>query len=290
MQIATHIPPLICASHTITGVLPGAPARHPFEDRVRAVADAGFDGLVIHFRDHMRQLAGGADPGALRDCVAQAGLTVSAVEFLADWHGGASLGSLDLALETARLFGAGWINVGADLAGRDLPPGDLVEPFRRLTDVAGNAGIGVALEVISWGTIASVDTAQALLEAAEGPAGLLLDNWHLAFGKALAGGLPDPSLVAGLQISDALTMSGQSAPDLVELTQRRLFPGEGDLDISGFLAALWPAALRHGVAVEVISGQATALTLTDCAERAARSGRCALIQAARMNEEGAAHG
>lgn len=262
--------------------MPGSPARHGFAARVAAVADAGFDGLTVHFRDHMAQVAAGADPGALRESVAGAGLRVPAVEFLADWHDGPTLGSLPEALETARHFNAETINIGADLAGANVPLDALSEPFRRLTGIAGEAGLTVALEVIAWGAMGTVERAIDLLDQARGPAGLLLDNWHLAFNGTDPDDLPDPALVAGLQISDCLPMTNAMALDPVTQTTMRRFPGDGGLDIAGFLAALWPAAQRCGVAVEVISEEAAAMPLADCATRAADTGRQAVQDAAHI--------
>lgn len=289
MQQLPALPPLICASHTISGSLPGLPARHSFSDRVRAVADAGFDGLVIHFRDHMHLCAQGADPAVLQNCVEKAGLRVPAVEFLADWHDGSTLGSLDHAIDTARRFGATHINVGADLAGNNVPMSDLIPPFRQLTAAIGDAGFIAALEVIAWGTIGSVNRAMELIDFAEGPVGLLLDNWHLAIDGCKPSELPDPSLVVGLQISDAPVMKAQSAPSMIEATTHRLFPGEGALDISTFLATFWPAALQNGVAVEVISGDAAARSVEDCARHAVRTGRRALLEAATIERRATAH-
>ncbi|WP_158270878.1 sugar phosphate isomerase/epimerase family protein [Thalassorhabdomicrobium marinisediminis] len=289
MMRRPETPNLICASHTISGTMPGKPARHPFAERVQAVAEAGFDGLTIHFRDHQHLLAGAADPGALRDCVAAAGLTVSEVEFLSDWHRDPLGGSVRQAIKTAHLFGARRINVGADLAGLNIPLSDLVEPFRRLTGAIGEAGLTTALEVIAWGTVGSVPRAVDLLGEARGPAGLLLDNWHLA---ALGGGpsdLPDPSLVAGLQISDALRMSDHPARTAMDATLQRLFPGEGQLDIPAFLGALWSAALRCGVTVEVISADAAEAPVRHCAMRAADTARQVLAQATPSSGKAASH-
>ena len=198
MRRAANLHPLICSSPTISGAMPGKPARHPFTHRVHAVAAAGFDGLAIHFRDHMRLVADGADPTAMHDCITSAGLTVPEVDFLADWQDDPALGSVQQAIKTWRTFGATRINVGADLTGHDVPLSDLVEPFRRLTGTIGDAGFSTALEVIAWSTINSIPQAIELTDVARGPAGLLLDNWHLACLKYTAADLPDPSLVAGL--------------------------------------------------------------------------------------------
>lgn len=287
---ATELPALYCASHTITGVLPGQPARHGFFERVDAVAQAGFDGLVIHFRDHFAQVAGGRDPVAMRDHVAAAGLVVPSIDFLADWHDGATLGSLDRAIETAHLFGATHLNVGADLAGRNVALEDLMPPFDRLCRRAAAAGLKVALEVIAWGRVASLDNALDLARAGGGTAGLLLDAWHLS----VEGPMPldqltaiHPSLVAGLQISDALPMSSMDVEARMRTTQNRQFPGEGGgVDLTSFLAALWAAACARGVTVEVISPVAAEMSVGQCATRAAETGLRVLTRVAEARSQG----
>ncbi|WP_341862021.1 TIM barrel protein [Gymnodinialimonas sp. 57CJ19] len=279
-------PRLICASHTIAGALPGQGARHGFHDRVDAVSRAGFDGMLVHFRDHAALVADGADPVALRDAVSEAGLSVPAVEFLADWHDAPDLGSAEHAIATAQLFGATHINVGADIAGKDIPLTDLIPPFQNLCRRASDAGLGIALELISWGRISALPDAIALVDAGGAAAGLLLDAWHLSVSGPLDTdrlSALDPSLVVGVQISDAFPMTPTDLQTRLAATQNRLFPGEGGgVDSAGFLAALWPAACRHGVTVEVISPQAAAMPAKQCARYAAETGRRAVKQAAAL--------
>ena len=85
-QTRNAAPLLIASSHTLTGVMPGQVARHSFAERVAATAGTGFDALCIHWRDHARLVAEGADPGAMRAMVENAGLLVPEVEFVSDWH------------------------------------------------------------------------------------------------------------------------------------------------------------------------------------------------------------
>lgn len=278
-----HLPLLIASSHTLTGVMPGQVPRHSFAQRVAAVAAAGFDALCIHWRDHARLVSAGADPGALRAMVENAGLVVPEVEFVADWHPWSDSGaeSVARAIATARLFGAGRINVGADLAGQNVPLSDLRDPFRRLCGLAAEAGLTVALEVLAWGRVRDLETGLDLLAKAEGDAGLLIDIWHVLRG----GRIPlaaleslDPALVAGIQINDAGPMFGD---DLWQATMNRTFPGDGEFDVAGFLRVLWPAARRTGISVEIISESLGALPLATRCARAVATSRSAMLAAAR---------
>lgn len=275
-------PALICASHTISGSMPGQVARFGFAERVAAVTGAGFDGLVIHFRDHLHLVEGGTDPAEMRDLVEAAGLDVPAVEFVADWHDAGGTGSFSDALAVARLFGARHVNVGADMAGAGLGPSELVPAFRRICAMAEDAGIGVALELLAWGGISDLEAAVDLAVAGEPNAGLLLDNWHLSFARPLpVEALRDVplALVAGLQISDAWPMQTEDLSHILSATTHRLLPGAGALDPAAFLVPLWSAAQTCGVTVEVIAPTSEAEAPRDAALAAARAGRATMARA-----------
>ena len=281
-------PLLIASSHTLTGVMPGQVARHSFAERVAATAGTGFDALCIHWRDHARLVAEGADPGAMRAMMENAGLVVPEVEFVSDWHPWNDTGvdSIKAAIGAARLFGAGRINVGADLAGQNVPLAELLEPFRRMCGMAAEAGLIVSLELLGWGRMRDLDSGLALIAAADGNAGLLIDIWHvMRGGRITLDGLKalDPALVAGIQINDAGPMTGD---DLWQATMNRTFPGHGEFDVPGFLRVLWPAALRTGISVEIISESASALPLATRCARAATSSRHAMAAAARAVAHG----
>jgi sugar phosphate isomerase/epimerase len=102
---------LICSSHTISGVMPGArPAsRHSFAARVEACAKAGYRGMCLHYRDHAEQLSQGRSDAALRACLEEAGIARVELEFLSDWF----LQGDALADENAAQgFGARSLNLG----------------------------------------------------------------------------------------------------------------------------------------------------------------------------------
>jgi sugar phosphate isomerase/epimerase len=274
---------LICASHTISGVMPGDPevGRHGFEERVRACAAAGFDGLCLHMRDHAKQRAEGRGDDWMRAVLDRHGLSVPAVEFLADWHDGpdAAKETLAGALAAARGLGASVLNVGADVAGLGVPPRDIAPRFARLCERAADAGVRIALEVLAWGSVSDLDAAMVLLDAARGRAGLVIDCWHVFRGGRID--LDDlrrldPALILGIQINDA--PAAVVGPPPVD-TRHRLFCGDGTFDLSGFLAAVEHALPTAPLAVEVIAPEVAALPLDVAALRAAESARAAIAAA-----------
>lgn len=265
--------------------MPGAPAvtRHGFEARVRACAEAGFDGMCLHVRDHAKQLAEGRDDAWMRAVLDRHAMAVPAVEFLGDWHDGTDDADRALAgaLAAARCFGAEVLNVGADLAGRGVPPCELAPRFARLCARAADAGVRIALEVLAWGSVSDLNAAAVLLDAAHGATGsgrpgLVVDCWHVFRGGRI--GLDDlrrldPSLMLGVQVNDALATA--YGPPPVDTT-RRLFCGDGTFDLAGFLRAVSGALPAAPVAVEVIAPEVAALPLDVAARRAAASARAAL--------------
>lgn len=262
-------PPLICASHTISGVMPGDPTvqRHGFEARVAAVAAAGFDGIGLHMRDHAQLRQQGWSDVDLRAVLARHGLRAESVEFLSDWHADtfASQSSRARAFAAAEGFGAKIVNAGIDAGDERMPLADLVEPLKRLVDAAAARSLSVALEFVSWGACERLEQAVALAEVAG--AGLLVDVWHLAW----RGILPDDlaavpaGRVLGVQISDSLAPGHAPVRDA---TLSRGFPGEGVLDLPAYLAAMAKNHWTAPISVEVISPRVAALDVEICARLA----------------------
>ncbi|PZQ46440.1 MAG: hypothetical protein DI556_20290 [Rhodovulum sulfidophilum] len=255
-------PPLICSSHTISGVMPGDPAiaRDDFAARAAACAWAGFDGLCLHMRDYALQTRLGASPAALRSILERNGLAVTSVEFLSDWASPteAARANTDLAFAAARALGAPVVNAGIDALDTGAPLETLVAPLRALCDRAEEAGVRIALEFVAWGSCGSLAEAMDLVAASGGRCGLLLDLWHLA-----RAGVPDqaldavpPEAVLGLQISDARRPDPRPPR---EATLDRLFCGEGELDLAGFLARAARLGWNAPVDVEIISPRVAAL-------------------------------
>ncbi len=105
--------------------------------------------------------------------VENAGLLVPEVEFVSDWHpwnAGRRDRSNRRHRRRASVRGRKRINVGADLAGLNLPLAALKDPFRRMCDVADAAGMTLALEMIAWGRISTLEAACELVAAAAGAA------------------------------------------------------------------------------------------------------------------------
>lgn len=248
--------------------MPGGPvaSRHDFADRVRACAEAGFDGMCLHFRDYAEQIAGGATDAGLRAALDRHGLRENSVEFLRDWFEPGGEDNIALALSAARAFGAKFITVGGDFDDR-LPVAAMGPAFARLCRRAADSGLGIAVEIVAWGNIADPASAMELLAHGGPNAGLVVDAWHVFRGgialEALAG-LPADRILC-VQLSDAgPAIEGPLSRD----TMHRRFCGEGTLDLRGFLDTLARMGVCAPLAAEVIAPEVAAMALDDAAQRA----------------------
>lgn len=267
---------LICAHHTISGVAPGDPrvTRHSFEDRVSECAAAGFDGMCLHWRDFAQLLAQGHSEASLREVIARHNIAVPAVEFLGDWFPDTEDARQNraMAFRTARCFGAGVLNVGADLGGEGIALSSLKPAFADLCHEAADHGVKIALEHIAWGTVSTLENAMALVDTAAQGAGLLIDIWHIARMNIPLDQLRvlDPALILGVQINDADAIPRGA---LVDDTRNRRFCGEGTLDIAAFLSCLTNMGVTAPIAVEVISPEAQEMALRPLCQKAYQTAR-----------------
>ncbi|MBI4921620.1 MAG: sugar phosphate isomerase/epimerase [Devosia nanyangense] len=263
------MPPIVCSSHTISGVMPGGviASRHRFEDRVKACAEAGFDGMCLHFRDYAEQRAAGKADKELRAVLDEFGMVENSVEFLRDWFRPEGEANIRLALSAAGAFGARHINVSPDLDDEAHPIAAMGPAFAALCDRAADRGVGVALELVAWGNVRTLDRALALLDLGGANAGLIIDSWHV-FRAGI--GLDElatlsPARIGCVQLSDAAaTVVGPLSCD----TMSRRFCGEGALDLRGLLDTLARMGVAAPLAVEVISPEAVGMVVQEAARRA----------------------
>lgn len=150
------------------------------------------------------------------------------------------------------------------------------DQFARLCEAGARHGLDVALEFVPLSLLKTLDGALAILEAADRPnARLLVDAIHLS----RSGGHPrdlakvDPGLFAFAHFCDA-PLDQPKAEDLpVETRQQRLLPGEGELWLAEFVAAL-PADLT--ISLEAPSLATAGLPVAEKIARGAAAMRRAL--------------
>jgi sugar phosphate isomerase/epimerase len=266
---------VIVSSLTLSGSPAGEVPRFTFEARVAAAGAAGFDGIGFMTSDYEAARARGLTDADMRAILAHHGVALDEIEFLYGWgvddewtesgrHGEA------VAYAMADAFGSRHVN-----AGSFLPKGTLgsvertAEGFAGLCDRAAEHGLLVALEFLPWSDIPNAAAAWDIVVRAGRPnGGLLVDVCHLFRSGCDAASLkafPAESVKA-VQFADALA---RPAGDLeAEAIGQRRLPGEGELDLVGFVQALDAMGVDVPVSVEIISPEIQALPVDEAGARA----------------------
>jgi 4-hydroxyphenylpyruvate dioxygenase len=128
--------------------------------------------------------------------------------------------------------------------------------LRTLAERAARRGLRIAYEALSWGRhIRRCSQAWEIVRQADHPAlGLVLDSFHtLALGDDFAGiaALPAEKLFF-VQLADAPLMK---IDPLSWSRHFRNFPGQGDLDVVGFLRAVLACGYRGPLSLEVFNDE-----------------------------------
>jgi sugar phosphate isomerase/epimerase len=244
-----------------------------FARRVLAAAAAGFSGIGLGAADYLDARRSGFSEEQLGEYVARHDLKVVEMEFLRDWWAeadtrGARLEE-DLLFYLADLLGARQIDVGLF----DDVPDDVVNAgFSRLCRRAADHGLRIGLEFMPYSALKTLKRArQIVADSGADNAGLILDAWHWHRSGADLDELLtlDPAEVISIQLNDA---QPQPHSDLRhEGRHLRRLPGDGVIDLDGFLGALRKVGVDAPIAVEVLSDDLDAYSPVDAARMAAQS-------------------
>ena len=162
------------------------------------------------------------------------------------------------------------------VVGDEVPPETVAERFAAVCDRAAAHGLTVAFEPRASSPVETPAAAAALLErAGRANVGIVVDHYHAHRGgwgaeEVAAAGVP----VVAIHLNDTTTVPLDSP--LADALENRLAPGEGDLDVPAWIAALTAAGIEAPYAVEVLSAAARELPLAEAATRAFTGARTAL--------------
>lgn len=241
----------------ITGSTLGHP---PFNALVEAAVAGGFSGVSIWpGQTYQAARAEGRADVDMRAVLDHHGVVVEDVDALLVWTGPGGPGERDMAQREAELFEAGqalrahYVNV-AFIGDEAISVEQGAEIFAGVFDRALERGLIAHLEFIPFMAVRDAATALQIVEAANRPAaGILIDTWHCFRGPTTDDDLRSipGDRVLGVQVNDA---PSQPMDDLSEETMHhRLVPGEGDIDIVGFIRILDQIGSRAPLTVEVFS-------------------------------------
>jgi sugar phosphate isomerase/epimerase len=250
-----------------------------FRDRIEAISRVGFTGLGLWYTDlyHTLESLSLAD---MRRMLDDNGIRHVELEFLFDWfHPDGSERKAKSDEEKAKL-----LNAAEALGARHLKVGDffnqqvemdrVAEGFAALCRDAANAGTNILFEVMPFAMIDNLAGALTMCELADADnGGLMIDTWHI-----VKMGTPYSELAAapkrfllGVELNDGYIETPEGMDLLTETTQHRAFPGQGEFDMAGFMAAIAATGYDGPYGVEVIRAENRGRSVDELAEIAYRT-------------------
>ncbi|WP_231443044.1 bifunctional sugar phosphate isomerase/epimerase/4-hydroxyphenylpyruvate dioxygenase family protein [Brevibacterium zhoupengii] len=228
------------------------------EEKLRAAARAGFDGVEIFEQD---LVVSPDSPEAIAKLAGELGISLDLYQPFRDLEGvdeaqfQKNLKRAESKFQLMARLGIDTIllcsNVGTATISDD---GVVVEQLRRLGDLADSYGVNVAYEALAWGRFVSeYDHAWDLVKAADHPRiGTCLDSFHILSRNTDLSRIADipGEKIFFLQLADApaLTM------DVLSWSRHhRVFPGEGAWDLSDFLTRIAATGYAGPVSLEVFN-------------------------------------
>ncbi len=226
------------------------------EDKLHAAAEAGFAGVELLEYD---LLMSSWSPGELAAQASRLGLAVEVyqpfhIETVPDDEFGAHLRRAERKLDLLGELGARVLVCCSSRTDAGLDDDDrAVEQLHAVAEKAQARGLRLAYEAVPWGRVRTHEEAWRIVERVDHPAlGICLDSFHVlsrSNSPAAVGDIPTDK-VFHIQLADA------PRPDIDTpewSLHHRLFPGQGALDVGGFLTRMQGAGYDGPVALEVFN-------------------------------------
>ena len=278
---SAHAPAFLATCWTSAGdVVPGRTAASspvPIEERVAAVASAGYTGFGISAPD-LEQVRDTIGYAGLKRLLDSADIRDVELEYLENWWtAGERRRESDrtraVLLEAASALGARHIKVG--LGDRQFQNDETRFPaeFERLAADAQAHGTRVAFEPPALSMMSTIAPAAELVRRVAHPAGgLLVDIWHVVRSgmhfDELRSVLP-PEYLFAAELSDGdLDVVGELFDDTFD---RRLLPGEGRFDVPAFVTTLRALGFNGPWGLEIMSTAQRALPVSAAVNNAIRA-------------------
>ena len=263
---------------TAGNAYPGGPAEASsfgFRDRVETGRRIGYRGMgFVHADIVAAEQQLGLE--TMKKILDDNGMKYVEIEMIMDWFAEGERGArsdrirADL-LRVAEPLGACHIKIGGDLVDSSDDPrriDRMAEDFGILCAQAADVGTSIALELMPFSNLATIDHGLQLIRGSGARnGGLLLDIWHMARGGIDAARIrtTPTEAIAWIELNDAdAAIVGDLWNDTLH---HRKLPGEGALDIAGFLRAVRDAGYAGPYGVEILSREHRARPLADALER-----------------------
>jgi sugar phosphate isomerase/epimerase len=255
----------------------------PFEERVRAAAEAGFAGMGLYIGEYQRLRAEGATDAYLRSVLDQHGMPMLEIEALRGWS---ATGSASGEARAAYLRSEAVVFAMNDALGpahhvQVIGPyegtlDDAAEAFAGVCDRAAEHGLAAAIEFLpEMSNIPDAATAmQIVTRAGRSNGGICLDSWHHFRGAN------DDDMLRAIPVERVFTVQFNDGPRrrvdpdyYTDCTRYREVPGEGEFDLPGFLQLLDKMGVRLPLSAEVISVELLRRPAVEVARRLADATR-----------------
>lgn len=227
-------------------------------EKLHACAAAGFDGVEVFEPD---LIASDHSPDEIRSLAARLGLSLDLYQPLRDIEGvdevtfAENLRRAGATFATAQRLGIDTVLVCSNVATATVDSDEhSAEQLRRLGDVAASYDVKVAFEALAWGRfVDDYRRAWRIVELADHPAvGVCLDSFHVlsrGHDPAEIEDIPADKIFY-LQLADAPALS----MDVLSWSRHhRLFPGEGDFDLTTFVAHVLKTGFDGPLSLEVFN-------------------------------------
>lgn len=228
------------------------------DDKLAAVAAAGFDGVEIFEND---LVASPWSPKQIRERCADLGLSIDLYQPFRDFESvppdilAANLRRAERKFDVMADLGADTILVCSSVSPDAVDDDDLAaEQLSLLADRAAGRGIRIAYEALAWGRFVNTydHSWRIVRRAGHRALGLCLDSFHvLSRGSDPAGirVIPGDKLFF-LQLADAPRLH----MDVLQWSRHhRLFPGQGAFDLTAFVRHVLAAGYTGPLSLEVFN-------------------------------------
>ncbi|UWR39554.1 bifunctional sugar phosphate isomerase/epimerase/4-hydroxyphenylpyruvate dioxygenase family protein [Sulfitobacter sp. W074] len=231
-----------------------------FPEKLEAIAAAGFDGIEIFEQDF---IAHDGDPKEVGDMIRAMGLEITLFQPFRDFEGLPEPHRAKVFDRVERKFDL-MQDLGTDLVlicsschpealgGIDRSAAD----FNELGDRAAKRGLRVGYEALAWGRHVNDhrDAWEIVRRADHGSVGLILDSFHTLARRI------DPETIRRIPGDKIFFVQLADAPaidmDLLYWSRHfRNMPGEGDLDVTGFMKAVMATGYTGPISLEIFNDQ-----------------------------------
>jgi 4-hydroxyphenylpyruvate dioxygenase len=257
-------------------------------DKLGAIAAAHFDGVEI-FEPNLKSYGGTARE--IGHYAKNLGLNIELFQPLRDFEGVSdeqlrrNLDRAEAAFDTMGDLGAPLMLVCSNTEANVSDDEERISAqLSELAERAGRRGLKIGYEALAWGTcVATFEKAFRIVERANNPhLGLILDSFHTLVRR------DDWSSLAELPANRIFFVQLGDAPgmDLDALSLRRnhsRMPGQGNLDVAGFLRAVLATGYAGTVSLEIFNEKTLDSALVTA--RAAMHAMLLVEQRARATDE-----